>query len=105
MNKNNSKRIKSLGGLWKNDRRTHSKAPYLLGSIKLTEEEIRLLMEVAVVDGQAKVNLAAWKNRNRRTSEDYYTLEAQAPYVHPSGPSPSATLDSHFGDDHEGDLI
>lgn len=68
---------KSLGGLWLNQRRTHPKSPNYLGSLKLQPKELRVLLEIAENEGEAKINLAGWKNQ--KGSETFVTLEAQAP--------------------------
>jgi hypothetical protein len=96
---------KSLGGLWKNERRAHIKAPHLLGNIRFTKKELLSLLEVAQIEGDAKVNLAAWKNQNPRTGEHFYSVEAQAPYAHSSQRSSNATLDDQFETEQEGDLL
>jgi hypothetical protein len=67
---------KSLGGLWVNAQRTSKKSPHYLGSLKLKPKELRLLLDTAMIEGEAKINLAAWKGNSSRV---FLTLEGQAP--------------------------
>jgi hypothetical protein len=76
---NSNKKFQDYGGLFKNKKSQHKRAPQLLGEILLSPESIRHLVEATRSGEKPVLNLAAWSNIAQKTGEKYFTLKATPP--------------------------
>lgn len=89
----NKPHTQCIGALFRNKVRAKATSPDLTGVIDIEPDVLRYLVEAHRTGKPRRLQLSAWKNCARKTSETYYTVVAQMPW------RPQQDEDDNFIDD------
>src|SRR5262245_47778744 len=69
----------TYGNVYKNRNRRKEKAPLLLGTVELNNQQLEYLEEQLNYGNKAELQCACWKNTDERTGEEHLTLMLTIP--------------------------
>src|SRR5262245_21440785 len=78
----------TYANLYKNRNRRKANAPVLIGKVELNNQQLEYLDRQINHGNEAKLQCAAWKNKDERTGEEHLTLMLTIPQHAPVSDAP-----------------